>query len=205
MSSSRGGPRDDGLLDPDVMAPGTAIFSSLPMWYTVVNNNTYGYYGFWSGTSMATPPHVSGAVALMISYAKQHNITYNPLMIRRALELSAKPTNQTMVDQGFGLVQVDKAIEKLVELSQEPTTYIFGGTTFTSFKNPIEAPLIPISQAYIDFNGYFQYMFGFPYLYRGGVYIRNEYPGSVPIYFSPMVYEPGGGASGTCSRTRRTR
>ncbi|WP_237268609.1 S8 family peptidase [Thermococcus celer] len=190
MSSSRG-PRDDGLLDPDVMAPGTAIFSSLPMWYTVVNNNTYGYYGFWSGTSMATP-HVSGAVALMISYAKQHNITYNPLMIRRALELSAKPTNQTMVDQGFGLVQVDKAIEKLVELSQEPTTYIFGGTTFTSFKNPIEAPLIPISQAYIDFNGYFQYMFGFPYLYRG-VYIRNEYPGSVPIYFSPMVYEPGGG------------
>lgn len=196
MSSSRG-PRDDGLLDPDVMAPGTAIFSSLPMWYTVVNDNTYGYYDFWSGTSMATP-HVSGAVALMISYAKQHNITYNPLMIRRALELSAKPTNQTMVDQGFGLIQVDKAIEKLVELSQEPTTYIFGGTTFTSFKNPIEAPLIPISQAYIDFNGYFQYMFGFPYLYRG-VYIRNEYPGSVPIYFYPMNYVPGYGLNYTAT------
>ncbi|ASJ09997.1 pyrolysin (pls) [Thermococcus sp. P6] len=190
MSSSRG-PRDDGMIDPDVMAPGTAIFSSLPLWYTVMNNNSYAYYDFWSGTSMATP-HVSGAVALMISYAKQHNITYNPIMIRRALELSAEPTNQTMIDQGFGLIQVDKAIEKLEELSEEPTTYIFGGTTFTSFKNPIEEPMIPISQAYVDFNGYFQYMFGFPYLYRG-VYIRNEYPGSVPVYFSPMVYEPGWG------------
>ncbi|WP_297092762.1 S8 family serine peptidase [Thermococcus sp.] len=190
MSSSRG-PRMDGLLDPDVMAPGTAIFSSLPMWYTVLYGNPYRYYGFWSGTSMATP-HVSGAVALMISYAKQHNITYNPIMIKRALELSAKPTNQTLIDQGFGLIQVDKAIAKLEELSQEPTTYIFAGTTFTSFKNPIEQPIIPISQAYVDFNGYFQYMFGYPYLYRG-VYIRDEYPGSVPIYFSPMTYEPGWG------------
>jgi len=190
MTSSRG-PRDDGMLDPDVMAPGTDIFSSLPMWYTVLEGNPYYYYGIWSGTSMATP-HVSGAVALMISYAKQHNITYNPIMIKRALELSAKPVNGTLIDQGFGLIQVDKAIETLKELSQEPTTYIFAGTTYTSFKNPIEQPLIPISPAYVDFNGYFQNIFGFPYLYRG-IYLRNEYPGSVPIYFYPMDYISGWG------------
>ncbi|ACJ15793.1 stetterlysin [Thermococcus onnurineus NA1] len=190
MSSSRG-PRDDGMLDPDVMAPGTDIFSSLPMWYTIVYNDSNRYYGIWSGTSMATP-HVSGAVALMISYAKQHNLTYDPIMIKRALELSAKPVNGTLIDQGFGLIQVDKAIEELEKLSQEPTTYIFAGTTYTGFKNPIGVPMIPISQAYVDFNGYFQNAFGFPYLYRG-VYIRNEYPGSVPIYFSPLVYEPGWG------------
>lgn len=187
MSSSRG-PRDDGMIDPDVMAPGTDIFSSLPMWYTVLEDDPYYYYGVWSGTSMATP-HVSGAVALMISYAKAHGLNYDPIMIKRALEMSAKPVNGTLIDQGFGLIQVDKAIETLEQLSQEPTTYIFAGTTYTSFKNPIEQPILPISPAYVDFNGYFQNMFGFPYLYRG-IYLRNEYPGSVPIYFSPLVYEP---------------
>lgn len=190
MSSSRG-PRDDGMLDPDVMAPGTDIFSSLPMWYTVRDENPYSYYGIWSGTSMATP-HVSGAVALMISYAKAHGLRYDPFMIKRALELSAKPTNQTLIDQGFGLIQVDKAIEKLEELSQEPTNYIFAGTTFTGFKNPIGKEMIPISPAYIDFNGYFQIRFGFPYLYRG-VYIRNERSGVVPIYFYPLTYIDGFG------------
>ncbi|MBP1912053.1 S8 family peptidase [Thermococcus stetteri] len=196
-SFSSRGPRMDGLLDPDVIAPGEMIFSSLPLWYTVTNNDSYNYYGIWDGTSMATP-HVSGAVALMISYAKQHNLTYDPIMIKRALELSAKPVNGTLIDQGFGLIQVDKAIEELEKLSQEPTTYIFAGTTYTSFKNPIEEPLIPISPAYVDSNGYFQNVFGFPYLYRG-VYIRNEYPGSVPIYFYPMKYVEDYGLNYTTS------
>ncbi|AEH24439.1 S8 family serine peptidase [Pyrococcus yayanosii] len=195
MSSSRG-PRMDGLLDPDVIAPGTAIFSSLPMWYTVLYGDPYRYYGFWSGTSMATP-HVSGAVALMISYAREKGIRYDPIMIKRALELTAKPVNGTLIDQGFGLIQVDKAIAKLEELSQEPTTYIYAGTTFTSFKDIMGEKEIPLSKYHVQLGSYF-YNLGLPYLYRG-VYIRNERPRVVPIYFYPMDYIPGHGLNLTKS------
>ncbi len=197
-SFSSRGPRMDGLIDPDVIAPGELIFSSLPLYYTVLYNNPYRYYGIWDGTSMATP-HVSGAAALLISYAKQHGLNYNPLMIRRALEMSAEPVEEaTPIDEGAGLIQVDKALQDLIQLSNQPTTYIYGGTTFTSFKNPIEQPLIPVSPAYVEFNGYFQAMFGLPYLYRG-VYIRNEFPGSVPLYFYPLEYVPGYGLNYTAT------
>ncbi|AJC72278.1 pyrolysin [Thermococcus guaymasensis DSM 11113] len=186
-SFSSRGPRMDGMLDPDVIAPGEMIFSSLPLWNTVMEDDPYGYYGIWDGTSMATP-HVSGAVALMISYAKAHGLNYNPIMIKRALELSAKPVEgATMIDQGFGLIQVDKAIETLEELSQEQTVYIYGGTTYTGFRTDLDKRKIPLSSAYVEFNSYFYGMFGLPYLYRG-VYIRNERPEGIPLYFYPLEY-----------------
>nr|WP_232460930.1 S8 family serine peptidase [Thermococcus gorgonarius] len=193
-SFSSRGPRMDGLLDPDVIAPGERIFSSLPLWYTVLDQDPYEYYGIWDGTSMATP-HVSGAVALLISYAKQHNLTYNPIMIKRALEMSAVPVQEaTPVDQGFGLIHVDSAIAVLQNLSAEKTTYIYGGTTFTGFRNDLEEKEIPISPDYIEYNSYFYGLYDMPYLYRG-VYIRNEFPAGVPLYFYPMEYENGLGLS----------
>jgi len=186
-SFSSRGPRMDGLLDPDVIAPGEFIFSSLPLWYTVLYGDPYRYYGIWDGTSMATP-HVSGAAALIISYAKAHGLNYNPLMIRRALEMSATPVQEaTPVDQGFGLIQIDKAIEVFKNLSNETTTYIYGGTTFTGFRGVLGKKKIPLNPAYVEFNSYFYGVFGLPYLYRG-VYIRNEFPESVPLYFYPMNY-----------------
>ncbi len=195
-SFSSRGPRMDGMLDPDVIAPGEMIFSSLPLWNTVMENNPYRYYGIWDGTSMATP-HVSGAVALLISYAKQHNLTYNPIMIKRALELSAKPVEgATMIDQGFGLIQVEDAISVLQNLSQEQTVYIYGGTTYTGFRDLLGKKKIPLSPAYVEFNSYFYAEFGLPYLYRG-VYIRNERPAGVPLYFYPLEYYKGWGLDST--------
>ncbi|AIF68702.1 hypothetical protein PAP_01300 [Palaeococcus pacificus DY20341] len=174
MSSSRG-PRMDGLLDPDVMAPGTDIVSSVPVW-----DNTYSInspYDYYSGTSMAAP-HVAGAVALLIDYAKRNGIEYNPFKIKEALMLSAKKLDgATLIDQGFGLIQVDKAIEELEKLSSEPTTMIYAGTTFTGYKNPIDKKLIPT----IMLNDYFTWAYDVPYLYKG-VYARNVLPIAVPIY-----------------------
>ncbi|ASJ02613.1 pyrolysin (pls) [Thermococcus profundus] len=191
-SFSSRGPRMDGLLDPDVTAPGEMIFSSLPLWNTIITGKWYRYYGIWDGTSMATP-HVSGAVALMISYAKAHGLRYDPFMIKRALEMTGKHLEETtMIDEGFGLIQVEDAIAALENLSKEPTTYIYGGTTFTGFRNALDKEKIPLSPAYADFNSYFHGEFGLPYFYRG-VYIRNEFPESVPLYFYPMDYYPGWG------------
>ena len=183
-SFSSRGPRLDGMVKPDVMAPGEFVFSSLPIW-------SMGYYGtwasdFWDGTSMATP-HVTGAVALLIDYAKIHNLTYDPFMIKRALELSAEPMSGALpIDQGYGLIKIDKAIQELIKLSKEKSTYIYAGTTFGPYQNPIGEKELPIFGNVIS-TSWFQLDHGFPYLYRG-IYLRNERPSAVPIYVYGMIY-----------------
>ncbi len=187
-SFSSRGPRLDGMVKPDVMAPGEFVFSSLPIW-------SVGYYGtwasdFWDGTSMATP-HVTGAVALLVDYARIHNLTYDPFMIKRALELSAEPVSgASPIDQGYGLIKIDRAIQELIKLSKEKSTYIYAGTTFGPYQNPLGEKQLPLF-ANILFNGWFQLDHHFPYLYRG-IYLRNERPGTVPIYIYGMVYNRAG-------------
>lgn len=90
---------------PEIGAPGTKIYSTVP-------DGTYrdtiivdGHEYPWSGTSMATP-HVAGAVAL---YLQAHpGAKYDEVL--KALE--AASTQFTAPDQelGYGRVQVDKLI-----------------------------------------------------------------------------------------------
>jgi len=184
-SFSSRGPRLDGMVKPDVMAPGEFVFSTLPIW-------SVGYYGtwasdFWDGTSMATP-HVSGAVALLISYAKAHGLNYNPFLLKRALEFSAKPMPGALpIDQGYGLIQVDKAIAELKELSSQKTTYIYAGTTYAPYVNMLKEKELPVFWE-ILYNDWFTMEHNLPYLYRG-IYLRNEHPGAVPVYVYGMVYD----------------
>lgn len=112
------GPTPELDLKPDVMAPGGNILSTL-------NNNKYGQM---SGTSMAAP-HVSGAVALMVGELKDKNLNVDLYdFVRTSLTNTSLPlkdtANNTNLEvsprrQGAGLIQVDKAIDNRVLITDE--------------------------------------------------------------------------------------
>jgi len=118
------GPMGNGALKPDVIAPsnyvstgrgfveGTAIpgLMQLPPGYNIAG-----------GTSTATPT-TAGAVALLISAAKQSNVRYDAYRLRHALMTSARwvphlPANK----QGNGVVNVAGAWEILKALDSVRT------------------------------------------------------------------------------------
>ncbi len=84
-----------GLIKPDVSAPGVNITS------LDYQNNT-GYLSGWSGTSMATP-HVSGAVALMLS----KNPALTPVEIDSILEVTSIDRGITGKDSAYGTGRID--------------------------------------------------------------------------------------------------
>lgn len=108
--SSRG-PAADGALGVCITAPGGAI-TCVPTW------NLKGVQ-LMNGTSMSSP-HTSGCVALLLSALKAEQISYNPHVIRRALENTARlfsPEDQPW-DVGCGLVQIDRALELMRKLDR---------------------------------------------------------------------------------------
>ncbi|MGE0995225.1 S8 family peptidase, partial [Bacillus sp. GMa5/2] len=86
-----------GKTSVDVAAPGTDILSTLP-------NNSYGFY---SGTSMATP-HASGVAALIQSAYP----SYSPVEIKNKIMNNTSPlstlTNKVLTG---GLINAGKALE----------------------------------------------------------------------------------------------
>jgi Subtilase family len=108
--SSRG-PREDGGLVPELVAPGAAI-SSTPLWqpsgpvpgtYTLPPG-----YSMFNGTSMAAP-QAAGAGALLVGAAKRAGVQHQPAQIRQALISSARylaDGRYKPFDQGNGLIDV---------------------------------------------------------------------------------------------------
>ncbi|SCZ96446.1 BZ3500_MvSof-1268-A1-R1_Chr8-2g10198 [Microbotryum saponariae] len=106
---SQFGPTNDLYGQPSLAAPGGGVLSTFPL--------SFGGVGVISGTSMASP-FVAGSVALILAARKKDNFT--PIEMRQLLSSTSKsiPVKRgtknpltTVVLQGGGLIQVDKAFE----------------------------------------------------------------------------------------------
>ncbi|WP_245687114.1 S8 family serine peptidase [Streptacidiphilus griseoplanus] len=114
--SSRG-PREDGGFKPDVTAPGAAI-STTPDWIADSVPPETGYtlppgYSMFQGTSMASP-QATGALALLISAARQNGISPTPAELRQAIASTADfNKDEPAIAQGHGQIDVPQAWKAL--------------------------------------------------------------------------------------------
>ena len=100
-SFSSQGPRRDGVLKPDISAPGVGIMSSRShsAFFSTAEVATDGTHAVLSGTSMSTP-HVTGAVALLLAH--RANASAPPSQIKAELQGSAR------IDSDTGTVPNDR-------------------------------------------------------------------------------------------------
>ncbi|MDI6825209.1 MAG: S8 family serine peptidase [Bacillota bacterium] len=91
------GPRVDGTLAPEVVAPGSAT-SCVPIWLAPAG------YEPMDGTSVAVP-YLAGMLALMRQAARAAGYQVEPAAWREAVLEGARPLRgYTLVEQGYGLV-----------------------------------------------------------------------------------------------------
>jgi serine protease AprX len=97
--SSRG-PTGDGRAKPDLVAPGESIFCP----------SARHAYEHCHGTSMAAP-HVSGAAALLM--ARHRELIGDPTRVKQVLCSTATDLARARDSQGYGLVDVLRAIQSI--------------------------------------------------------------------------------------------
>lgn len=134
------GPSYEFRVDPDIVAPGTAIMgplasqSALKLGYNAIIGVTLSDYVALSGTSMAAPI-VSGAVALL----KQKFPNAPPQAIRAALLETGNDLGESVFLQGNGLIDVSSAAE-ILQSTSESNPEEFGISASLPRANP-EKPL----------------------------------------------------------------
>lgn len=122
------GPTVDGRLKPQILAPGSAIVSSVSNSSKVMGtsmfieeqsikfNDETHYYGYMDGTSMSTP-YVTGVVATLL----EHKWELTPEEVADILTKTARSDEFTGVDlpnneMGYGKIDAYKALLKVLEL-----------------------------------------------------------------------------------------
>lgn len=140
--SSRG-PREDGGLAPQVVAPGSAV-STVPRWLKQPDVAETSYrlpigYAMFNGTSMASP-QAAGAAAVVLSAARQRGIPVTPASLRKALFSSATPIPGVPVTaQGMGLINVSKALGVLGNVPTTPR-YLVSAPVCTPLSDFLATP-----------------------------------------------------------------
>jgi subtilisin family serine protease len=127
--SSRGPVEKNHDIKPDVVAPGVAIFSTIPEY---INDPQDGKkyeisYGRKNGTSMASP-HVAGAAALLL----QAHPEYTPFDVKTALMNTADDLkeNYSVNEVGAGRIDVYEAVHAGVSVKvMDKTAHIQNGQT----------------------------------------------------------------------------
>ncbi|MBM7585938.1 subtilisin family serine protease [Bacillus pakistanensis] len=113
--SSRGPVNGSYDIKPDVVAPGVAIFSTIPEYINSPEegDNYTAAYARLQGTSMATP-HVAGVAALML----QEHPEYSPFDVKAALMNTAEDLNGdvSVYEQGAGRVDAYDAVRTDVSI-----------------------------------------------------------------------------------------
>jgi len=97
--SSRG--TDDGRIKPDILAPGSAITSS------VIGNS----YSSWDGTSMATPHVAAVAAQVLHEYPDATPALIKAFMVSSAVD--GGTTDATSIDRAWGRLNAHSSIYKL--------------------------------------------------------------------------------------------
>lgn len=122
------GPTVDGRLKPQILAPGSAIVSSISNSAKVTGTSAFieaqsvqfkgdkHYYGYMDGTSMATP-YVTGVVATLL----EHRWELTPEEVMDILAQTARSDDFTGFDlpnneMGYGKIDAYKAMLKALEL-----------------------------------------------------------------------------------------
>jgi subtilisin family serine protease len=114
------GPRRDGSLAPNLVAPGAAI-STVPLWLEPSG------YELREGTSMSAPL-AAGAAALLIQAASEAGLAATGRQVKNSLELGARSLDgYQAVEQGHGLIDLPAAwsqLQRMVEDSPKILTWV---------------------------------------------------------------------------------